>query len=73
MLTTGYCRNTKCVLGNKKQATIGQIELIYTMCKELDIDTTGRDPNKLTKESASKLIDKLIKRKLRKQLSDDIV
>lgn len=63
MLPNGKCRNNKCVLGNQDAATIAQIELIYKLCRELNIDTTGKDPNKLTKEKASKLIRKLIARK----------
>ncbi len=63
MLTNGKCRNRDCVMGNKEQATIDQLELVYKLCSELGIDTTGKDPNKLTKEKASKLIKKLIARK----------
>jgi hypothetical protein len=51
------------VLGLSDAATIAQIELIYSLCEELHISTTGRDPNKLSKDKARALIQKLIARK----------
>jgi hypothetical protein len=63
MLPSGKCRNPKCLLGDKEVATINQIELVYKLCNELGIDVTGKNPDKLTKEKASKLIKKLITRK----------
>ncbi|MCX7924151.1 MAG: hypothetical protein N3B21_19405 [Clostridia bacterium] len=57
------CRNSECILGNRDAATIPQIELVYKLCRELGIDTSGKDPNKLTKDKASALIKKLIARK----------
>lgn len=63
ILSNGKCRNQQCVLGNKEAASIAQLELVYKLCSELGIDTTGKDPNKLTKDKASKLIRKLVARK----------
>jgi hypothetical protein len=63
ILPNGKCRNSDCILGNKDQATTPQLELLYKLCEEQGIDTTGKDPYKLTKEKASKLIKKLIAKK----------
>ena len=64
ILPSGKCRNSKCILGAQGQATIKQKELIHELCEELGIDISTRDPNKLTKEKASKLIKKLITRRV---------
>jgi hypothetical protein len=68
ILDTGRCRNGDCVLGNHAAATSAQLEKVYKLCEELEIDTEGRDPNKLTKDAASKLMQKLIQRKVFREI-----
>jgi len=68
ILSNGKCRNTKCILGNKDAATLPQIELIYRLCSEMGISLEGKDPNKLTKDRASKIIKDLISRKTLSEL-----
>lgn len=70
ILPNGKCRNEKCILGISEMATIKQLELIYQLCSELEIDVSKKDPNKLTKQKASKLIDDLIARKTLKALEE---
>ena len=65
---TGYCRNRDCILGNKQQATVNQIEKICQLCEQLNIDLSDKDFEKLTKQKASELIAKLIKRKVNNEL-----
>ena len=71
MQSNGYCRNRDCVLGSKHQATVPQLEKIHQLCQELNIDISGKDHNKLTKQKATELITKLIKRKVNNELCEE--
>jgi len=63
ILPNGFCRNKDCILGQQNAATVPQLELIYRLAEELHIDLEGKDPYKLTKDKASKIIKKLLAKK----------
>lgn len=63
ILDDGHCRNTKCVLGDRKKASYDQRNLISSLMEELDKEVSEKKLNKLTKEKASKLIKRLLEKK----------
>lgn len=69
ILPNGYCRNKKCILGNRNAITIPQMDKIEELCKELETEVP--ELNSMTKDEASKLIDRLIKQKVEKALIGD--
>jgi thiol-disulfide isomerase/thioredoxin len=68
MLPNGKCRNIECVLGSKRQVTIKQMDFIEKLCEETEVDISKIKMDELTKEKASKLIDKLAKRKYQREM-----
>lgn len=71
ILKNGKCRNSACIMGNREAATLPQLETIYKLCSQLNIDVSGKDPDKLTKEKASMLIKKLITRKALQEVNSE--
>ena len=68
ILKSGYCRNQKCIKGNKNGATPAQITKIVELVEELSVKVSEEVFKELTKDQASIKIDKLIKRKVAKEL-----
>jgi hypothetical protein len=59
----GFCRNASCKLGQKGMATPQQLYTINNLCIELGIDISDKNPDKLPRDKAGKLIKDLIARK----------
>lgn len=61
-LKNGYCRDTKCIRGNCNAVTAEQMNKISELEEELGLEKSSF--SNLDKTEASKLISRLIKRKL---------
>lgn len=70
-LPNGYCRDNKCIRGNRHGATVSQINKIKELKEELDLPYEESEFNSLSAEAASKIINKLIQRKVHRALYGD--
>jgi len=66
-LSSGFCRNRECKLGTKLQITNRQVRKIDILCEMLVIDIP-KEVAIYTKDKASRLINKMEKEVVNKQL-----
>jgi hypothetical protein len=65
----GKCSNRNCLFGDKNAITPRQKEIIEQLCEELKIDTTNKHISGLTKDKASRIIQKLLAKKEMQELT----